>query len=103
MRRAAVQRAVRACPRDGSAVRACPLDGSARGAPMPGTVAPGFSAPGARAAVVQRRRSSARTPPRRGGSADLGRLVLALEALAPALDGRDELGEVDLERVEDLV
>src|SRR3954466_9526324 len=37
------------------------------------------------------------------GSADLGRLVLALEALAPALDGRDELGEVDLERVEDLV
>src|SRR4051794_14124705 len=41
--------------------------------------------------------------PRRGGSADLGRLVLALEALAPALDGRDELGEVDLERVEDLV
>src|SRR3712207_6837540 len=30
-------------------------------------------------------------------------LVLALQALAPALDGRDELREVDLERVEDLV
>src|SRR3954470_15794321 len=34
---------------------------------------------------------------------DFGRLVLALQALAPALDGRDELREVDLERVEDLV
>src|SRR4051812_10596336 len=34
---------------------------------------------------------------------DFGRLVLALQALAPALDGRDELGEVDLEGVEDLV
>src|SRR3954469_6015413 len=32
-----------------------------------------------------------------------GRLVLALEALAAALDGGDELREVDLERVEDLV
>jgi hypothetical protein len=32
-----------------------------------------------------------------------GGLVLALEALAPALDGGDELREVDLERVEDLV
>src|SRR3954470_4960340 len=30
-------------------------------------------------------------------------LVLALQALAAALDGRDELREVDLERVEDLV
>src|SRR5215204_5769342 len=38
-----------------------------------------------------------------GGSGDLGRLVLALQALAPALDGGDELREVDLERVEDLV
>src|SRR3954471_20002865 len=34
---------------------------------------------------------------------DFGRLVLALQALAPALDGRDELREIDLERVEDLV
>src|SRR3954462_1991311 len=34
---------------------------------------------------------------------DFGRLVLALQALAPALDGADELREVDLERVEDLV
>src|SRR3954464_14818826 len=34
---------------------------------------------------------------------DFGRLVLALQALAPALDGGDELREVDLERVEDLV
>jgi hypothetical protein len=39
----------------------------------------------------------------RAGSADLGRLVLALQALAPALDGRDELREVHLEGVEDLV
>src|SRR3954467_13968980 len=35
--------------------------------------------------------------------ARVGGLVLALQALAPALDGRDELREVDLERVEDLV
>src|SRR3954449_9831667 len=34
---------------------------------------------------------------------DFGGLVFALQALAPALDGRDELREVDLERVEDLV
>src|SRR3954464_12252189 len=32
-----------------------------------------------------------------------GWLVLALQALAAGLDGGDELGEVDLERVEDLV
>ena len=37
------------------------------------------------------------------GLGDFGRLVLALQALAAALDGRDELREVDLERVEDLV
>src|SRR3954468_4830812 len=35
--------------------------------------------------------------------ADFGRLVAALEPLAAALDGGDELREVDLERVEDLV
>src|SRR3954469_6068705 len=35
--------------------------------------------------------------------ADFGGLVAALQALAPALDGGDELREVDLERVEDLV
>src|SRR3954465_5501873 len=35
--------------------------------------------------------------------AHFGRLVLALQALAAALDGGDELREVDLERVEDLV
>ena len=40
---------------------------------------------------------------RRPRSADFGRLVLALQALAAALDGREELREVDLERVEDLV
>src|SRR5215211_7284372 len=38
-----------------------------------------------------------------GGSGHFGRLVLALQPLAPALDGGDELREVDLERVEDLV
>src|ERR671925_1130932 len=45
-------------------------------------------------------------PAVRGGgrhSAHLGGLVLALEALAAALDRGDELREVDLERVEDLV
>src|ERR1700753_1751192 len=30
---------------------------------------------------------------------DFGRLVLAREPVAPALDGRDELRQVDLERV----
>src|SRR3954466_11722295 len=35
--------------------------------------------------------------------AHFGRLVLALQALATALHGGDELREVDLERVEDLV
>ena len=35
--------------------------------------------------------------------ADFSRLVLALQALAAALHGRDELRQVDLERVEDLV
>ena len=34
---------------------------------------------------------------------DFRGLVAALQALAPALDGGDELREVDLERVEDLV
>ena len=43
---------------------------------------------------------AARRPSRSG---DLGRFVLALQPLAPALDGGDELREVDLERVEDLV
>src|SRR4051812_46053887 len=43
-------------------------------------------------------------PPRgRYGSRDLGGFFSALEALAAALDGRDELRKVDLERVEDLV
>src|SRR5215210_2175468 len=45
-------------------------------------------------------------PAVRGGgrhSADFGGLVLALQPLAAALHGGDELREVDLERVEDLV
>ena len=45
----------------------------------------------------------ARARRRRRFSADLGRLILALQALAPALDGRYELREVHLEGVQDLV
>src|SRR5512146_2913112 len=39
----------------------------------------------------------------RRASGDFGGFVLALQALAAALHGRDELREVDLERVEDVV
>src|SRR4051794_28693217 len=48
------------------------------------------------------RERRAREPDRLALS-DLGGLFAALEALATALDGGDELREVDLERVEDLV
>jgi hypothetical protein len=39
----------------------------------------------------------------RGVLPALGRLVATLQTLAAALDSRDEPGEVDLERVEDVV
>src|SRR5829696_4651239 len=47
--------------------------------------------------------STSRTSTTATALGDFGRLVLALEALAPALDGRDELRQVHLERVEDVV
>src|SRR5580692_3442889 len=40
---------------------------------------------------------------RAGFLTDFSRFVLALQALAPALNGRDELRQVDLERVQDLI
>src|SRR5205814_6203051 len=42
-------------------------------------------------------------PAARARSGHLGRLVLAGQAIATPLHGRDELRKVDLERVEDLV
>ncbi len=48
-------------------------------------------------------RDARRAHDRRARSADFGRFVLALQALASALHGGDELRQVDLERVQDLI
>src|SRR6185437_7653584 len=71
-------------PRDGEAALHYPKSGQTMHS----------CAPLARAQVATRRARALR---------DFGRLVLAGEAVASALDGRDELRQVDLERVEDLV
>src|SRR5437868_1101124 len=53
---------------------------------------------------IHRRATGPRAPvPRVATLGHFGRLVLAREPVAPALHGRDELRQVDLECVEDLV